>query len=109
MSSTCTPELADPLRLGARRPGHEPVVDVGLGHPLAHRVDPEAELGGDAGHRAEVGPPIPAHLAHEAHGLVSLRLRVPTRRLLASRFLSRRGSILTYEVGSLQRTQCGSA
>ena len=40
-------ELFNPRRLRGGHPGRVPVVDVGLAHPGAHRLDPVAELTGN--------------------------------------------------------------
>src|SRR5829696_9945560 len=40
-------EFLDPLRLGARHAGPRAAVDLGLAHPLAHRLGRRAELLGD--------------------------------------------------------------
>jgi hypothetical protein len=53
-------ELADPLRLGGRNPRGVAVVDVGLAHPRAHRLDALPELVGDPLHRPMIG----AHVLH---------------------------------------------
>jgi hypothetical protein len=101
-------ERPDPLRVRRRGPSRSAVVDVGLAHPRAHRLDPVAQLVSDSLHRALRGPQLLAKLANHPHRLGLLLGAVPTRRRLPRCPVLRHDSILVSKVWSLQPTQGGS-
>ena len=53
-------KIPDPLRFRSRHNGRVAVVDVGLTHPGAHRLDAVAELAGNPLHRPVIGAQLGA-------------------------------------------------
>src|SRR5690606_40826479 len=98
----------DPCRLLRRgtRPG--PVIDVGLLHPVAQRLRPDPQLGGDPLDGAVIGPQLLAQLADRPHRPLLFSLAVTTRVRLPRRQLLWHDSILDSKPRSLQGTQWGS-
>lgn len=70
-------ELDDALRIRAGRA----IGDVGVLDPLAHRLDPIAELSSDSRDRSRLAS-LSTRLAHQTNRLILLSIGVPARRRL---------------------------
>ena len=101
-------QIRDPSRVHGRGPRCLPVIDVGLGHPRPHRLDPVSQLGRDPMHRALISAQLGPQTAHHPDSCGLLLPGIPTRSRLPRRLFSRHDSILVSKARSLHHTQSGS-
>jgi hypothetical protein len=91
------------------KPMKMPIIDIGLAHPRAHRLDAIPELAGNPLHRSVVGTQFsPQRSDHPHRGGLLLRA-ILTRSRLPRRLFVRHDSILVSKVKSLHIFQGDSA
>ena len=98
--------LTQPPKLDALRRGHprpRSGVDLGLGHPAAHRLLPVAQLTRHTRHRPRRRAQLLTQRQHHPHRVVLLLFRIPPRRRRRTH-LSIHGSHARSNLRSLRKT-----